>query len=102
VSFVKKTPSFIGAYQNNINILLQLVKVQINERRISMSKTITPWGLQCKSQMVLNGLSLNDLSKSVGLSRTYISAIINGRIYAPDETVEKINKALGMEIADNA
>jgi transcriptional regulator with XRE-family HTH domain len=52
--------------------------------------------------MVLNGLTLKDLSKEIGLSHTYISAIINGRIYAPDETVEKINKALGVEKNDDA
>lgn len=59
-----------------------------------MSKTITPWGKQCKVQMMLLGLSLKDLSKMVGLTYTYVSAIINGRIIAPDETVAKINKAL--------
>lgn len=59
-----------------------------------MGKTITPWGRKCKAQMVLLGMTLKDLSGSVGLSPTYVSAIINGRTFAPEETVEKINKAL--------
>lgn len=59
-----------------------------------MSKTITPWGKQCKAQMTLQGLTLKELSEAVGLSHTYVSAIINGRIIAPQETVEKINKVL--------
>ncbi len=59
-----------------------------------MGKTITPWGKQCKVQMTLMDMSLKDLSRTVGLSHTYVSAIINGRIIAPNETVEKINKAL--------
>lgn len=59
-----------------------------------MSKTITPWGKQCKAQMTLQGLTLKELSAAVGLSHTYVSAIINGRIIAPDGTIEKINKAL--------
>ncbi|MCI8507710.1 MAG: helix-turn-helix transcriptional regulator [Lachnospiraceae bacterium] len=59
-----------------------------------MSKTITPWGKQCKAQMILLDLSLHDLSNAVGLSHTYVSAIINGRMIAPAETVEKISRAL--------
>ena len=59
-----------------------------------MSRTITPWGKQCKAQMTLLDLSLKDLSREVGLSHTYVSGIINGRIIAPDETVEKINRTL--------
>lgn len=63
-----------------------------------MSKHLTPWGRQCKVQMALLGLSLKDLSKTVGLSNTYVSAIINGRIVAPKETIEKINAALQVEV----
>jgi cyanate lyase len=83
------------------NILLQLIKEEIYERRISMGKTITTWGKQCKSQMALKDITLKDLSKSVGLSNTYVSAIINGRMFAPDETLEKINKALDIGVNNN-
>ena len=62
-----------------------------------MSKSITPWGRQCKAQMILKNLTLEELSISAGLSKTYVSAIINGRIVVPDETVQKINKALGIQ-----
>ena len=44
-----------------------------------MGKTITSWGRQCKAQMVIKNLSLEELSVSIGLSRTYISAIIMRR-----------------------
>ncbi len=64
-----------------------------------MSKTITPWGKQCKVQMMLLGLSLKELSEIVGLSHTYVSAIINGRIVVPEETVKKISKALQVKEA---
>ena len=63
-----------------------------------MGKNMTPWGRQCKIQMAAMGLSLIDLADSVGLSNTYVSAIINGRIIAPPETVEKINKALRIKM----
>lgn len=59
-----------------------------------MGKNMTAWGRQCKVQMAVLGMSLNDLSESVGLSHTYISSIINGRVVAPKETVEKIDRAL--------
>lgn len=59
-----------------------------------MGKNMTPWGKQCKVQMALLGLSLKDLSERVGLTNTYVSAIINGRVVAPEETIEKINMAL--------
>lgn len=62
-----------------------------------MSKSITPWGRQCKAQMILKNLTLEELSASAGFSKTYISAIINGRIVAPDETVQKINAALEIQ-----
>lgn len=66
-----------------------------------MSKNITPWGKQCKIQMISLGKSLADLSKETGFSRTYISAIINGRVVAPDETIERISKGLDMNPRSN-
>lgn len=62
-----------------------------------MSKTITQWGKRCKAQMIIQGLTLKELSKAVGLSHSYVSAIINGRIIVPQATVEKINKALQID-----
>ncbi len=59
-----------------------------------MRKTISPWGLKCKAQMILLGFSLKDLAESVELSPTYVSSIIN----APEETVEKISKTLQVDM----
>lgn len=59
-----------------------------------MAKTLTPWGKLCKMQMIALGKNLEQVSKETQLSRTYISAIINGRVSVPQETVEKISKAL--------
>lgn len=63
-----------------------------------MSRTITQWGRQCKAQMALQGISLKDLAKTVDLSHTYVSAVINGRMVAPAETTEKISKALDIPV----
>lgn len=63
-----------------------------------MSRTITQWGKMCKIQMVAMDKSLSDLSIETGYSRTYISAIINGRMVVPEETMQKISKALDVEL----
>ncbi len=60
-------------------------------------KQLSPWGQQCKLQMLVLGKSLADISCDTKYSRTYISAIINGRIVAPDETVETISRSLGVD-----
>lgn len=64
-----------------------------------MGKNITPWGIQCKMQMVATGKSLTALSQETGFSRTYISAIINGRLAAPDDTIKTISSALKVDSA---
>lgn len=64
-----------------------------------MKRKLSPWGKQCKIQMVVLGKKLEDVSKETNLSRTYIFSIINGRIYAPDETVRAISNALDVDIA---
>ncbi len=62
-----------------------------------MSKTITPWGRQCKAQLAFKGITLSKLSDDTGLSKTYLSAIINGRVVVPNETKDKISQALGLQ-----
>lgn len=64
-----------------------------------MKKPLSPWGKQCKVQMVVLGKTLADIAKETNLSRTYISAIINGRMIAPDDTVQMISTALNVDAA---
>jgi len=61
-----------------------------------MNRNASPWGRKCKAQMALLNKTLENLAVETGLSRTYISAIINGRNVPPDETYEKISRALNM------
>lgn len=65
-----------------------------------MKKNISPWGKQCKTQMIILNKSLKGLSSEIGLSATYISSIINGRMIPPIETINKINKALDIPCHD--
>ena len=62
-----------------------------------MKRELSKWGKKCKVQMVILGKSLSDVADSTGYSRTYISAIMNGRVVAPKETIEKISRALGVD-----
>ena len=62
-------------------------------------RIIPEWGRRCKAQMTLNGLTLADVCEKTGYGRTYLSAIINGRVIVPPETAEKISKALDVDVA---
>lgn len=64
-----------------------------------MKKELSPWGKQCKMQMVALDKSLTDISNETGLSRQYISSIINGRVIPPADTLHTISKALNVDIA---
>lgn len=66
-----------------------------------MSKTIGPWGKMCKTQMINQSITLKELAAQAGLSTTYVSAIINGRIIVPEETINKINKVLNIAPTHN-
>lgn len=61
-------------------------------------RELSPWGKQCKIQMFTLGKSLGDLSRETNLSKTYISAIINGRTVAPEKTVGMISRALEVDM----
>lgn len=63
-----------------------------------MKKQLSPWGQRCKLQMLILGKSLADISGDTNYSKSYISAIINGRIVAPDETIKTISEALEVDI----
>lgn len=60
-------------------------------------RELSPWGKECKIQMLSQGKSLGDLSKATNFSRTYISSIINGRTIAPEETIRTISRALDVD-----
>lgn len=62
-------------------------------------RELSPWGKQCKVQMVVLGKSLSDLSVETKLSRTYISSIINGRMIPPEDTIKVISNALEVDMA---
>lgn len=62
-------------------------------------RKLSPWGKQCKVQMLVLGKSLADLSEETKLSRTYISSIINERMIVPEDTIRIISNALEVDMA---
>lgn len=64
-----------------------------------MKRKISPWGMRCKTQMLLMGKTLRQLSAETNYSVSYLSAIINGRIIVPDATVKAISEALEVDMA---
>ena len=63
-----------------------------------MKKELSPWGKQCKMQMVALDKRLADISKETGLSKQYISSIINGRVLPPADTLQAISRALNVDV----
>ncbi|MCI9545357.1 MAG: helix-turn-helix transcriptional regulator [Lachnospiraceae bacterium] len=62
-------------------------------------RELSPWGKQCKVQMVILDKTLEDLSVETKLSKTYISSIINGRMIPPEDTIRVISDALEVDMA---
>ena len=42
------------------------------------------WCKDVKHQLIERDMDVNDLAEAIGISRVYVSEIINGRRYAPD------------------
>ncbi len=61
-------------------------------------RKLSPWGRKCKVQMVVLEKNLSALSQETNLSKSYISAIINGRVIVPDETIQTISRALEVDV----
>ena len=62
-----------------------------------VKRTVPAWGRICKAQMVILDKSLNDMCTESGFSRSYVSGIMNGRIYGPPEAIEKISSTLNVD-----
>ncbi len=64
-----------------------------------MPSRITGWHRAVKIAMVDKNISFADLEKALGLSRTYLSAVINGRIYS-DTAAKRISEFLSIPDGD--
>lgn len=60
-----------------------------------MKKILSPWCKSVKKQMIDKDMEVQDLAKGVGMDRSYVSSIINGRVYS-EPGVKKISDYLGI------
>ena len=60
-------------------------------------KRIQPeWGKAVRKVLIKRDMSINDLAESIGMSRTHVSAVVNGRLLS-ENAKEKICSFLGVE-----
>ncbi len=64
-----------------------------------MAKKLSKWGKNVKIELIKRDWSVNDLADTVHMSREYVSAVINGRVYS-EQAVKLISDTLN--IADIA
>ncbi len=58
-----------------------------------MAKKLSPWCKEAKKTMIDRDLEVNELAAELGMSRPYVSSILNGRVYSP-VAVKKISDYL--------
>lgn len=54
---------------------------------------LPPWCKTVKKVMIDRDMNVTELAELVGMNRSYISGVVNGRVVAP-EIAERINKVL--------
>lgn len=58
-----------------------------------MAKKLSPWCKLAKKTMIDRDLEVNELAEKLGLTRPYVSSILNGRVNSP-VAVKKISDFL--------
>ncbi len=58
-----------------------------------MAKKLSPWCKLAKKTMIDRDLEVNELADKLGLTRPYVSSILNGRVNSP-VAVKKISDFL--------
>lgn len=59
------------------------------------AKHIQPWGIKAKQALAARNMSIEQLAKEIGLSRPYVTHVINGG-YLADDAKRKICDYLGI------
>ena len=60
-----------------------------------MKKKLSKWCKNVKIERVKKDLEVQDLAAALGMNRSYVSSIINGRVYSVP-AVKKISDYLGI------
>lgn len=64
-----------------------------------MTRKLSPWCKTVKKKLIDMDMSINELAEAVEMGRSYVSSIINGRVYSP-VAVSKISDYLRISDAD--
>ncbi len=64
-----------------------------------MAKKLSPWCKNAKIALIQKDLSINDVARALGMNRSYVSTILNGRVYSPP-AVKRISDYLGISDSD--
>lgn len=62
-----------------------------------MKRVLPLWCKEAKKALVDKDMNVSELSEEIGLSRVYVSGVVNGRVYAP-EIAARIGKALELNV----
>lgn len=54
-----------------------------------MAKKLSPWCKEAKKKMIDMDLEVNELASSLGLTRPYVSSVLNGRVYLVPDRITK-------------
>ena len=87
--------------KNIISFILIENRTNVKKRRVSgWQKNLSPWCKEAKKKMIDMDLEVNELASSLGLTRPYVSSVLNGRVYSP-VAVKKISDYLQIPDADS-
>lgn len=64
-----------------------------------MGKKLSPWCKNAKIAMIKQNITTTEMAKMLGMNRSYLSSIINGRTYST-MAVKKISDLLGIQDSD--
>lgn len=64
-----------------------------------MEKKLSEWCKNAKIEMIKRDLKTTRLAEELGMNRSYVSSILNGRIYS-SPAVKKISDYLGIADSD--
>lgn len=60
-----------------------------------MGKILSPWCKQAKCELINRDMSVSQLAQTIGKSREYTSAVVNGRIYS-EPAIKAISDVLNI------
>lgn len=65
-----------------------------------MARKLSPWCKEAKKALIDRDMEIGEVATELGMSRPYVSSILNGRVYSP-VAVKKISDLLHIPDADS-